>query len=78
MNRYFIIPFSDVNLDKIQAVIFGELYTQRRSLDNKLFVCSLCEGDDNNYEFLKPYTEYNQEAIVKELDNDLWRVKLPF
>ncbi len=73
--RYFIIPFSDKHIDKIKAVIFGDLDKQRTSFDKKFFVASLHEGDTNNYDFLSHLQEFDETTILKVLDNDNWRVK---
>lgn len=74
--RYFIIPFASKHLEQIKTVMFGDLATQRRSLDGKYFLCCLNEGDTSDYDFLQEYPEYNDENITKILDNDNWRIKI--
>jgi len=74
--RYFIIQFLDSNIEKIKAVIFGDLDRQRSSFDKKFFVASLNEGDTSDYVCLNHLPEYNEETILKVLDNDNWRVKI--
>ena len=73
--RYFIISFDSKNLAQIQAVIFGDISNQRKSLDGKYFVAALNEGDKNNYDFLNPFLEFNEESMKKEMEEASWKPK---
>jgi hypothetical protein len=76
--RYFTILFSDKNIEKIKAVIFGSIDNQRPSNDKKYFVASLYEGDTNKYDFMTHLQEYNETEIKEVLQGENWITKLPF
>jgi hypothetical protein len=76
--RYFIIPFDSQFLEEIKAIIFGDLSTQRRSVDKKYFVASLCEGDSKDYEFLNPFLEFTEKSIKEEMKGENWTPNFAF
>ena len=73
--RYFTPSFEDKNIKEIEGVIFGSLHDQRKSVDKKYFICSLYDGDKNNYDFMNHLKEYTYEEILKEINTPLWIIE---
>jgi len=72
-NRYYVILVDDPNIKEIEAVIVGDIQTQRYSLDKKNMIVKLCEGDHSDYNFLLKYKELTVEQAFELMQSNVWQ-----